>query len=79
MLIGVVRRKKDLEIILKKHLYRIPLKHCPVQKFDYIAFYGTSLLGKEGKAINYYARVKRVSDPYWNRWTTWFLLSARTA
>jgi len=62
VLIGVVRRKKDLGIILKKHYYRIPLRHCPIQKFDYIAFYETSRLGEEGKAINYYARLKTKSE-----------------
>jgi len=61
VLIGVVRRKKDLMIILKEHYYRIPLRRCPVQRFGYLAFYEVSLLGEEGKAINYYARLKTES------------------
>jgi len=62
VLIGVVRRKKDLNLILKKQWYRIPLRRCPVQEFSYIAFYETSRLGKEGKAINYYAHLKTKSE-----------------
>ena len=62
VLIGVVRCKKDLDIILKEHWYRVPLGRCPVQKFAYLAFYDTSRLGKEGKAIQYYAKVKGVSE-----------------
>ncbi|MCK4244202.1 MAG: DUF559 domain-containing protein [Candidatus Omnitrophica bacterium] len=58
----MVRRKKDLRIILKKHCYRIPLKRCPVQRFAYLAFYEVSRLGEEGKAINYYARLKTESE-----------------
>ncbi|HCG76638.1 TPA: hypothetical protein DEW49_01850, partial [bacterium] len=62
VLIGVVRRKKDLRIILKEHYYRIPLRRCPVQRFGYLAFYEVSRLGEEGKSINYYARLKTKSE-----------------
>ena len=58
VLVGVVNRKKDLEIALKKRWYRIPLKHLPKRKAKYLALYQTRVFDKEGKAINYYASIK---------------------
>jgi len=58
VLVGVVNRKKDLEIVFKEHWYRIPLKHFPKKKAKYLAFYQTRIFEKEGKAINYYASIK---------------------
>ncbi len=61
VLIGVVNRKKDLEILLKKRWYRIPVRHAPRRKPDFIAFYQTRVFGKEGGAVQYYASVKKFS------------------
>jgi very-short-patch-repair endonuclease len=61
VLVGVVNRKKDLEIALKAHWYRIPLKHVPKRKAKYLALYQTRVFEKEGKAINYYASIKGFS------------------
>ena len=58
VLVGVVNRKKDLEMAFKKHWYRIPVKHFPKRKAKYLAFYQTRVFEKEGKAINYYASIK---------------------
>ena len=61
VLVGVVNRKKDLEIARKEHWYRIPLKHVPKRKAKYLALYQTRVFDKEGKAINYYASIKSSS------------------
>ena len=58
VLVGVVKRKKDLEMARKEHWYRIPLKHTPKRKAKYLALYQTRAFAKEGKAINYYASIK---------------------
>jgi very-short-patch-repair endonuclease len=58
VLVGVVNRKKDLEIAFKEHWYRIPFKHLPKRKAKYLALYQTRVFDKEGKAINYYASIK---------------------
>ena len=61
VLVGVVNRRKDLEIALNKHWYRIPLKSAPKKKANFLALYQTRVFGKEGKSINYYAPIKRTS------------------
>jgi len=58
VLVGVVNRKKDLEIALNKHWYRIPVKYAPRRKANFLALYQTRTFGKEGKSINYYAPIK---------------------
>ncbi|MFH1829914.1 MAG: DUF559 domain-containing protein [Pseudomonadota bacterium] len=59
VLIAVVNRPHDLEIILKQKWYRIPVARMPVRKFEFIAFYQTSALGKHGGKIEYYGRVSK--------------------
>ena len=61
VLVGVVNREKDLEIIFKEHWYRIPLRYAPKRKPDYFAFYQTKIFGKRGRCINYYASIKSSS------------------
>ena len=61
VLVGVVRRKKDLDLILKERWYRIPLKSAPKRKADFLALYQTRTFRKKGKSINYYARIKGFS------------------
>ena len=58
VLVGVVNRRKDLEIALGKHWYRIPIKYAPKRKANFLALYQTRVFGKEGKSINYYAPIK---------------------
>ncbi len=61
VLVGVVKRKKDLEIVSNKHWYRIPSKYAPKRKADFLALYQTRVFGKEGKSINYYAPIHHSS------------------
>lgn len=58
VLIGVVNRKKDLEIALKEHWYRMPLKYAPKKEADFLALYQTHRFGKMGKLINYYTPIQ---------------------
>lgn len=58
VLIGVIGRKKDLDILLKEKWYRIPAANMPRRRFSWLAFYHTSGLGRAGKQIQYYARVE---------------------
>lgn len=57
VLIGVLKDKRDLNILLTKNWYRIPLAHAPTQQFSYLAFYQPVSHGRQGKRIRYYARV----------------------
>ena len=57
VLVGVVKDKRDLDILLKENWYRIPVAYAPTQRFDYLAFYQPALFGRQGKRIRYYARV----------------------
>ena len=59
VLVAVIRRKKDLGILLNERWYRVPVSKLPCRRFNWIAFYQTSALGNEGKLVKYYARVKR--------------------
>lgn len=57
VLVGVLKNKRDLNLLLREHWYRIPLGHTPKQKFKYLAFYQPMSFGWGGKCIRYYARV----------------------
>ena len=57
MLVGVVKNKRDLVLLMKERWYRIPVAHLPKRKIDYIAFYQPVVFGAQGKRIRYYARV----------------------
>jgi very-short-patch-repair endonuclease len=59
VLVGVLKSKDDLGILLKHRWYRIPAAHLPERKFKYLAFYQPASFGKNGKRIAYYARVLR--------------------
>lgn len=61
VLVGVLKTRRDQEILLKEHWYRIPVLHLPKQNFKYIAFYQPLGFGKQGKRIEYYARVSKIS------------------
>ncbi len=58
VLVGVINRRKDLEILKKRGWYRISVKYAPKRLPGYLAFYQTRVFGKDGKAIRYYAPVK---------------------
>jgi very-short-patch-repair endonuclease len=57
VLVGVLRNKRDLNILLTENWYRIPVSHAPRRRFDYLAFYQPLLFCHQGKRIRYYARV----------------------
>ncbi len=57
VLVGVLKNKRDLNILLNENWYRIPAAHAPTRQFGYLAFYQPALFGRRGKCIRYYARV----------------------
>lgn len=57
VLVGVLRNKRDLNILLTEKWYRIPKTDAPKQPFNYLAFYQPNSFGRQGKSIRYYARV----------------------
>ena len=57
VLIGVLKNKSDLDILLSENWYRIPVKYSPKRRFNYLAFYQPALFGRQGKRIRYYACV----------------------
>jgi very-short-patch-repair endonuclease len=59
VLVGVLKSKADLCILKSEHWYRIPIAYLPKRKFRYVAFYQPVSFGKNGKRIEYYARVSR--------------------
>ncbi|MCX5781090.1 MAG: DUF559 domain-containing protein [Elusimicrobia bacterium] len=59
VLVGVLKNKSDLGILLKKRWYRIPIAYLPKSEFKYVAFYQPASFGRRGKRIEYYARVSR--------------------
>ena len=60
VLVGVFKRKRDLNIFLKERWYRIPLLKAPRRKFRYLALYEPARFGRCGKRIRYYARVAKI-------------------
>lgn len=61
-LVAIIPRKKDWEILIKEHWYRIPLKSAPqiLPKARYIAFYQTKTFGEQKYAVNYFALIKKL-------------------
>jgi hypothetical protein len=59
VLVGVLKRKRDLTILRREHWYRIPVSKAPLRKFHYLAFYEPARFGRQGKCIRSYARVLR--------------------
>lgn len=57
VLVGVLKNKRDFEILMRKNWYRVPADFAPKRKFDYLAFYQPLEFGKRGKRIIYFARV----------------------
>jgi hypothetical protein len=62
VLVGVLKSTHDLEILLRKKWYRIPLAFVPKRRFTHVAFYEPKTgFGARGGRIRYYARVSRVT------------------
>jgi very-short-patch-repair endonuclease len=60
VLVGVLKDKRDLEILLNKFWYRIPVSHAPKRRFDYLAFYQPLEFAEDGKCIRYFAKIKNL-------------------
>jgi len=61
VLVGVLRNRRDRDILLRRRWYRMPLVWAPRRKFQYLALYQPAAFGREGKKIEYYGRVVRRS------------------
>lgn len=59
VLVGVLKSKNDLHILLREHWYRIPAAFMPKRQFKYAAFYQPTIFGRNGKRIAYYASVAK--------------------
>jgi very-short-patch-repair endonuclease len=59
VLVGVLKSRNDLQAVLKDLWYRIPAAYLPKRKFKYLAFYQPAVFGKNGKQIQYYARIAK--------------------
>ncbi|MFH1192920.1 MAG: DUF559 domain-containing protein [Candidatus Jorgensenbacteria bacterium] len=59
VLVGILKRKRDLAILLREHWYRMPVAKAPRRAFRYLAFYQPALFGRQGRRIRYYARAVR--------------------
>jgi very-short-patch-repair endonuclease len=57
VLVGVLKDRRDLKILLTENWYRIPVAQAPRRRLDYLAFYQPASFGRWGKSIRYYARV----------------------
>jgi len=60
VLVGVLKNKNDLRILLRDYWYRIPAVFMPKRQFKYLAFYQPAIFGRNGKRILYYARVVKM-------------------
>ncbi len=61
VLVAVVGREKDLGLARRNRWYRIPVRHAPCRKADYLALYQTAAFGSGGRAIRYFATIRAVS------------------
>ena len=59
-MVAVLKNKRDRDLLLREHWYRIPVSSAPRRAFHYLAFYQPACFGREGKRIEYYARVQRI-------------------
>ncbi|NJO06435.1 MAG: hypothetical protein HC876_13420 [Chloroflexaceae bacterium] len=59
VLVAVITRPRDLQLVQTQHWYRIPLKHAPAQLgAEYVAFYQTAAFGEaERWSVRSYAPI----------------------
>ncbi|MFH1099147.1 MAG: hypothetical protein V1723_04515, partial [Candidatus Uhrbacteria bacterium] len=57
VLVGVLKNRRDLKILLTERWYRIPMRYAPSRQYAYLAFYQPVAFGGMGKCVRYYARV----------------------
>ncbi|MDP3881176.1 MAG: DUF559 domain-containing protein [bacterium] len=56
-LVGVLKSRRDLKILLDNLWYRIPLEKVPKQKFSHLIFYQPAEFGRQGQRISYYGKI----------------------
>ena len=61
VLVGVLKNRRDLDLLFREHWYRIPVFYMPKRKFRYLAFCQPAAFGRGGKSMRYYARVLTAS------------------
>lgn len=59
VLVGVLKNRRDRDLLFREHWYRMPVFSAPKRTFRYLAFYQPAVFGHGGKRIRYYARVLR--------------------
>lgn len=60
VLVAVINRVRDLDVIRAEGWYRIPVVHAPSRlAADYLALYQTAAFGPERWAVRYYAAITR--------------------
>jgi hypothetical protein len=65
VLVGVVNRKRDLDVILMQRWYRIPqAKMTRGIQAEYVAFFLSRAFGSRNGAVHYYARVTGLELSY---------------
>jgi len=59
VLVGIVPRLSDWEILKKELWYRIPVRSAPniAEKVHYLAFYQPKIFGDEKYSVNYYGKI----------------------
>ena len=59
VLVAVMNNRRDWQIVLTEHWYRIPTKKAPtpVPHLDWLAFYFTAAFGNDRHAVHYFAPV----------------------
>lgn len=62
VLVAIVPRKKDWQILENQHWYRIPVNSAPeiTPRVKYLAFYQPAIFGQEKYKVNYFAKVKEI-------------------
>jgi hypothetical protein len=57
VLVGVINRKPDFDVVLQEHWYRIPLERAPRSiDSEYLAFYFSRSFKSQNGGIHYFAR-----------------------
>ena len=57
VLVGVLKDRRDLQVLRRDGWYRIPVTHAPARRFAWLAFYQPASFGLAGGCIRYLAPV----------------------
>jgi len=63
VLVAIMNNHRDFALARDEHWYRIPVRSAPknIEGIKYLAFYQTKVFGEEKWAVNYFARVKKIT------------------